>query len=407
MDLLASNSWELTGQVLGIVFFLSPIWLPILLFYVFGKLWMNYIRTKFIQDAEFILLEIKLPRDITRSPAAMELVLSAFWQSDPANTFIKRLWEGKIMDWFSLEMMSIGGEVHFFIWTNKKYKNVVESRIYAQYPNIEIYEVPDYTQFIEFDPNKNNIWATDYQLKKPDPYPIMTYIDYGLDKDPKEEFKIDPLSALIEYLGSIQPGEQVWHQIIVRKHVKHRGRKSFFRATDWQQDAKDLVSKIKSDIAAGTGEAFEKIGSNITEGQKKVISAIERSTAKNAYEVGIRSIYIADNEVFNHGPNISGLFGSFFQVNSNDLNGFEAGKMTDFKYPWQDYKEIRMNRMRKEFFDAYRARGYFHYPYKKKWFILNTEELATIYHFPGDVVQTPTFGRIGSRKAEPPTNLPV
>jgi hypothetical protein len=43
----------------------------------------------------------------------------------------------------------------------------------------------------------------------------------------------------------------------------------------------------------------------------------------------------------------------------------------------------------------------------KPSFILNTEELATLYHFPGQVAATPSFKRISSTKAEAPTNLPI
>ena len=40
-------------------------------------------------------------------------------------------------------------------------------------------------------------------------------------------------------------------------------------------------------------------------------------------------------------------------------------------------------------------------------FILNTEELATIYHFPGQTASSPALKRIASTKAEPPVNLPL
>ena len=40
-------------------------------------------------------------------------------------------------------------------------------------------------------------------------------------------------------------------------------------------------------------------------------------------------------------------------------------------------------------------------------FILNLEELATLYHFPGEVAATPTLPRIDSTKSSSPSNLPI
>ena len=39
--------------------------------------------------------------------------------------------------------------------------------------------------------------------------------------------------------------------------------------------------------------------------------------------------------------------------------------------------------------------------------VLSTEELATIFHFPGSVATTSGLGRIEAQKAEPPANLPI
>jgi hypothetical protein len=40
-------------------------------------------------------------------------------------------------------------------------------------------------------------------------------------------------------------------------------------------------------------------------------------------------------------------------------------------------------------------------------YVLNVEELATIWHFPGQILKVPTLERIESKEASPPTNLPV
>ena len=60
--------------------------------------------------------------------------------------------------------------------------------------------------------------------------------------------------------------------------------------------------------------------------------------------------------------------------------------------------------------DAFRRRSFFYAPYRNwqsKPYILTTEELATLYHFPGKIVTTPTLERIPSKKVEPPANLPI
>jgi hypothetical protein len=35
------------------------------------------------------------------------------------------------------------------------------------------------------------------------------------------------------------------------------------------------------------------------------------------------------------------------------------------------------------------------------------EELATLWHFPGQILKVPSFERIESKEAAPPTNLPT
>ena len=40
-------------------------------------------------------------------------------------------------------------------------------------------------------------------------------------------------------------------------------------------------------------------------------------------------------------------------------------------------------------------------------FVLTTEELASLYHFPSSTAETPTLPRTDSKKAEAPANLPL
>jgi hypothetical protein len=392
------------------VYIWMPLWLPAAFLVAFFNAWLYYKRTKFWQKEGSVLLEVKLPREIMRSPLAMEVVLGAFHQPGGEGTWIDRIWKGQTRGWFSLEVVSIGGNIRFFIWTKPKHRNVIESNIYSQYPGIEIYEAEDYTKPFYYDPNKNNIWACEFALTKPDPYPIKTYVDYGLDKDPKEEFKIDPMTPMIEFLGSITAGHNVWIQILVRAHKKRRladvfGEKEDSWVDEMAKEKDKIIEKLKVKKEEG---GFPRIPSK---GEADVIAALERSVSKMPFDVGIRGIYIADKDKFNPANN-GGLGGCFKQYGSLNLNGFKPkGWFTIFDYPWQEWGD-KKEKLKPRVLEEYKLRRYFYSPWKgrkfySKPFVLNSEELATIYHFPGSVASTPTFEKIPSLKSKAPSNLPI
>ena len=342
-----------------------------------------------------------------KSPKAAEFFITGLYQTFGEANWYEKYWKGQTRAWFSLEIASIDGGVHFFIWTRSSSRNQIEANIYSQFPGIEIYEVPDYTLPISFDPDTTGLWATEFDLNKPDAYPIKTYVDYGLDENPDEEFKIDPLTPLIEFLGSLDRGHHAWIQIILRAHkAEDKDPEGDSKKVDlkWMKAAKkeieDIIKKAKGD-----GDKPMRL---LTKGETETIAALERSVSKLGFDVGIRAIYIAPKDVFSL-SNVGGIIGGITHFNSN-LNGFKParGPAPKYKYfPWKDRNPNRINRQKQRLLDAYKRRAYFYRPYRKPHFVLNTEELATMYHFPGGVSTTPTFSRIESRKVEAPSNLPI
>jgi len=383
-------------------------WAPVVFGFIFINLWMRYVRTKWIAGMKWVLLEIKLPKEIFKSPLAMEVFINSLYQAQ-SGQWVDAYFKGKVKNWFSLELVSIEGDVHFFIRTNVIFKDLIEAQIYGQYPAAEVYEVSDYTKYVNYKGKEGdwNLWGLEYRLTKDDAYPIKTYVDYGLDKEGvKEEYKTDPITSTLEFLGSIGKNEQIWIQILVQstgKRFKKPGK--FFKKRDWTDEGKDLIEEIikKARKRSGSEATAPVILTKIEENQ---ITAIERNTSKFGFDCGIRGIYLSKGSTFNV-SNIYSLLGAFRQYSSNELNGFGVSHATSYDYPWQDYKDIRATKLKKKIFDAYKRRSYFYLPYKKKPFVLNAEELATIYHFPGGVAETPTFGRVVSKKAEPPANLPI
>jgi len=341
----------------------------------------------------------------------MEVVLNALYQIAGTGTWYDKYWKGQVRLWFSLEIVSIEGNIRFFIRAHKKFKNLIESQIYSQYPGVEILDVSeenDYVNFVRFFRGGEwKMFGVEWNLAKEDYLPIKTYVDYGLDKDPKEEFKIDPLSSVVETLGAMRSGEQFWYQVLVRAVE-----------SNWKKDGETRVNEMMGKDASGKPVEGKDVNElKLTQVERDLIKAIERNISKLGFECGVRALYLAKEGSFN--PNhIQGILSLMRVFGSNLLNSFGYSHVTGFNYPWQDYKNIRMDDIKTKLFKAYVLRSYFYPNYEgrslspfeffnRPTFVLNAEELATIYHFPGSVVSTPTMERIPSAKSEPPPNLPI
>lgn len=399
-------------KVWRFAFAIWPVWLPLVLISLLFNTWFSYKRREWLKKTGSILLEIKIPKNTDKSPAAMEMVIEGIWE-DVIGSLTSAFFEGEVRDIFSLEIVSIGGEVKFFIWAFPKWKSVIESRIYTHYPGAEVTEAEDYAVKVIFDPEKMNLKGITTRLVKPDAYPIKTYIEFELDKGNKEQEEIvDPLAPVLEYLGTLRPGEQAWIQILIQGHRKEGLQDiRLFSKPDWQEGIKKEIKKIIETESLVTPKPDKPLLiPYLTKTQDDTIKAIQRNSAKLAFDTMMRVVYVAPKEVF-VGMRITGIIGSMRQFGSKTLNGIRPHKfIPGIVYPWEDFLNIKSKYRQRTLLEAYKRRSVFNVPFKHvfgKPYVLTTEELATIFHFPGATVTTPTLTRVPSKKAEAPSNLPV
>jgi hypothetical protein len=281
--------------------------------------------------------------------------------------------------------------------------------LYAQYPEVEIKEVEDYTRSKGFNKGVNEVIGVEYVLGKSEVYPIKTYVDYGLTDDQEEEYKVDPLTLVLEYMANnVGEGAEMWLQFVVRSHKVH-GKEpgNWFPRHDWKEAAEAEIKKLKSKDIQAAGE-IKISGVNLTKGEKEVIEAIERNVSKLAYECVPRCVYIAPKDKFQD-INKPGIIALLRQFNSPKLNSFgiSASHSTFFDYPWEDFMDIRLNGRKHHIVHSYQERSGFQFPHRSHPFVINTEGLATLYHFPGSTASTPTLTRSQAKKSEAPSNLPI
>lgn len=403
-----------TMDILERVFKILPYFLPFLAAGLGWKLWLRHRNADWISTIKWIMIEVKIPRDIYKSPMAMEVALgNALLQTGGVGTRHKKYWEGRVLVWFSLEIISNEGDIHFYIRSPKQFRNIIESQVYAQYPEAEISEVEDYTIPVLASMREEEwaMWGTEFKFTKEEAYPIKTYSDFGLDKaiSKAEDAAglIDPITPQIEWMGTMKQDEHVWFQIIVRASKDSFSTGGIFpKKVDWKARAKDVIKEIQSKY--DSTDSIELLGKRLkmSKTEQEAITAIERSLGKPAFDVGIRAIYLSKKAAFRP-ENITGLTMMLRQYGSGHLNSFAPTNVTDFDNPWEDMSGDKRVAKKREMLHAYIDRGWFYMPHKRPHMVLTSEELATIYHFPGRVSTTPTFKRIESKKSEPPVNLPI
>lgn len=405
-------------------FFKTIGWIyPVFLFvYALILGWQLWLRNNYRQARKYMLLAIDVPKNIENGPMAVENIFNQLAGAHQPLKTHKKWWTGEIPNSFSFEIVSLEGYIQFLIHFDQRYRDLIEAIIYAQYPDAEIMEVEDYTKDwkIKFPNDQYNLWGTELKLAKKEFYPIRTYPELEHNV---EGYK-DSMAGILEALTRIGPGEQIWVQIVVTP-----------ADNDWGEGAKNLIKKLSGAKGSSKKTIFDRIFEtpglvwellnpipaapatktvkkdepynlmmHLTPGEKDVINAIEKKVGKLGFHTKIRLIYLAEKNKFNK-PVTNAIYGSFKQFNTLNLNSVKPdGKILTGGIVW--FKQKRLIWRKNRILYRYKNRGHFLEPgfYGK---ILNSEELASLYHFPVMTVKAPMVKKSEAKKAEPPMSLPV
>ncbi len=343
-----------------------------------------------IKTKKYRLLTISVPKENEKSALAAEQVFASLHGIFRDPDQLRKA--GDTQEWLSFEVVSYQQHIEFYVYTPEDYKEFVEGQLFAQYPNIDIREVKsDYTNRI----NQNQLFGiAELTLIKNEIYPIKTFTD----------FEVDPMAGISAAMSKILSGEQVWMQILL-KPIEG----------DWQDKGMKYVETIRSGkspdppkLFEGFSDSVKSFGSDLVQAAinpektgeptkekdtpklpgpiESGLTGIEEKITKLGYKTIIRLFVMSDSELKIQNR-ISGIAGAFKQFNLSNSNGFKVENFT-----LNDKKEFQNYKLR--FFS-------------KDGFVLNITELASLYHFPHVSVETPHISWTGSKKGEPPNNLPT
>lgn len=328
------------------------------------------------------LLMLEIPRTNDKKELAAEQMLASLHGILRTKRELKL--SGTLQEHISLEIAAIDQRIRFYIWTPTHLQAFVEGQIYAQYPTVQIFEQDE--DYAKRRLNQTVVHSTELILTTDETIPIKTF----------PSFEVDPLAAITATLAKLdKEDEEMWIQIMARPVHD-----------DWHRKGARMVAKIKrggglfggsgASMVGYTAEAFAALirppqGSGeskepeLSERDKSRITAIQEKSNKLGYQVKIRLMY-AGHDQHTARLRMQALVGAFKQFNTTNLNGFAA-------------KEASFNRDKQL---EYQTRFFIDNGY-----ILNIEELASLFHLPHTSVETPNIVWSTTKTAEPPSNVPV
>lgn len=327
----------------------------ILLLIAVGYIVFIYFKNRNREKASIdsVLLQVAIPRNNETKIDAMEQLFASLY------TIKKGGWKQKfsVQPAISFEIVARQEDVRFYVWTPSKLKDLIEKQINGAYPEAEIIEVDEYNIFDD----KSKVAYKTFQLSKSNFYPLKTFKDLATD----------PMLGVTSTLAKIGPGEAAVIQIVISP-----------AESDWQKDGGKFVSETKKQESDAEKAKFSTSG--------KTLEAVENKITKPGFETSIRIVSVSQNEdtAKSNIENISGAFAQF----AGDLNSLKsrkiyrkAGFMEDFLYRYQPMFHILKNHNS----------------------ILNSEELATIFHFPNKQVTTPHIYWLNAKTAPAPAQIPT
>ncbi len=287
-------------------------------------------------------------------------------------------------DAFSFEIVSHREKISFYVSVPAIYQAFIEEQIHAQYPHAEIEEVSDYNIFQP----KGVILGSYLGFRRQNYFPIKSY----------RKLETDSLNSLTNALAKIEAEDGAAIQYIMRS-ARANWRKEGIRVARAMQQGKKLKQVQHSGILRDLGKELKGLASTTKPGEKKpeepyrlspleeeMVKGLEEKSAKAGLDVNIRLVVSAQTperaqRYLNDLLNAYGQFNIYEYGNSftKHMPRFQSSLIRHFIY--------------RHFDDRYRM-------------VLNAEELASVFHLPLPITETPRINWLLSRKAVPPSNLP-
>ena len=283
----------------------------------------------------------------------------------------------------------VGEEIHFYIAGPAHASDLVQRTVHGFYPNASVERVHDYNIFAP-----HGVHVGGYlSLSKKYFLPFRTYAT----------LESDPFGNVSNALSKLErEGEGAAVQVVLQ-HTDNAWNKKSIAVARLMQQGKSYASAVSQaaggfmgfvqDLFSGAGNAKnkkeeeEKNKSSLTPLAQETIKGIELKASKVGFLVNVRLVASAP-DALRAERILEQLENSFAQFTHPAWNG------------------LKPKRVKKAALKQFLYQFSFRLFSKDHVVLLNTEELASIFHFPIPSLSTPRIGWLKAKSASPPENLP-
>lgn len=295
-------------------------------------------------------------------------------------------------DHVSFEIVVQKGKINFFIAVPIYLRRYLEEQVHAQFPRAEITEIDDYNIFF---PHGETVGGR-LKLMKEYIFPLKNY----------RQFDSDPLDSIFNTLSKVREDEGVAIQYIVRtaRPRWHAWGAKVAQEMNQGKKVKEALkkagqgfgSKLGSFFVTAAQEAVKNSTDDLSQKPKdpyhlspmeqEIVKNLENKSSKAGLEVNVNLI-VSTSESGRGRAILDNIANAFSQYNIYEYgNGFQV-------YVYKNVSTMAVDFIYRNFRDG-------------SSYILNTEELASVFHFPLPITETPNINWLGSRSAPAPVDLP-
>jgi type IV secretory pathway TraG/TraD family ATPase VirD4 len=314
-------------------------------------------------------------RDVTEEVLSQAQVMYNIIASTATKGFKSKIYGQRHL---SFEIMAHNGLIHYYTVVPVVLVDVVKQAIAAAYPNARLEEVEEHNIFSP----KGKIAGVsggEFTLKKEFAYPIATY----------QETKRDASRAMLNAMSGMTRDDGAAVQLLIRP-----------AQSGWTKTVTDLAASIKKKKGEkGGGFSVNDISSilwkppesgeskpedkQLTSLEQATVDSIEEKTRHPGYEVLVR-VVVSSSDHNRSEAVLKNVIAAFSLFDSSTYNGF---KFT----PAKDMEELVTSYIFRFF------------PHSIKQNILNSVELATLFHMPnGKSIPTSQLQRQTSKQVDGP-----